>query len=417
METFDVVAGLTTLAALFAWINHRWVRLPTAIGLMVIALVLSLALVVLGLAGWNVSAPLVTMVGAVDFDRALLHGMLGALLFAGALHVNLDDLLEQRWVIGLLATVGLLVSTLVVGGLTWWGFSLVGIDVPLLHCFLFGALISPTDPIAVMAILHRAGVPHSVETKVVGESLFNDGVAVVVFGVILALASGEHAVSAGGVLELLAVEAGGGIVYGLVLGWVAYRMLRSVDNYQVEIFITLAVVTGGYALGHRLGVSAPLAMVLAGVLIGNHGRAFAMSQRTRERLDAFWELVDEILNAVLFVLIGVEVLVLQFGRAYFVAGLLAIPIVLGARWISVVLPVGVLRFRRAFSPGAVTILTWGGLRGGISVALALSLPTGAHRDLLVAVTYMVVSFSIIAQGLTLGPVAERVRRVGVEREA
>jgi CPA1 family monovalent cation:H+ antiporter len=407
METFDVVAGLTTLAALFAWINHRWIRLPTAIGLMVIALVLSLALVVLGLAGWNVSAPLVTMVAAVDFDRALLHGMLGALLFAGALHVNLDDLLEQRWVIGLLATVGLVVSTLVVGGLTWRGFSLVGIDVPLVYCLVFGALISPTDPIAVMAILHRAGVPHSVETKVVGESLFNDGVAVVVFGVILAFASGEHAVSAGGVLELLAVEAGGGLVYGLALGWLAYRMLRSVDNYQVEILITLGVVTGGYALGDRLGVSAPLAMVLAGVLIGNHGRAFAMSERTRERLDAFWELVDEILNAVLFVLIGVEVLVLHFGRDYLVAGLLA---VLGARWISVILPVGVLRFWRAFTPGAVTILTWGGLRGGISVALALSLPAGAHRDLLVAVTYVVVSFSIIAQGLTLEPVARRVRR-------
>jgi CPA1 family monovalent cation:H+ antiporter len=268
---------------------------------------------------------------------------------------------------------------------------------------LFGALISPTDPIAVLSILKRVGAPKSLETKIAGESLFNDGVAVVVFLVLFEIATGSHEPSAMHITQLFLQEAVGGAVLGLLLGYLVYRMLASVDNYQVEILLTLALVMGGYSLATALHLSGPVAVVVAGLMIGNHGRRLAMSETTRHHLDTFWELIDEILNAVLFVLIGFEMVVLTFDKSYFMAGVLAIPLVLMARWICVASPVTLMRRRHVFSPNAIKIMTWGGLRGGISVALALSLPAGPEREAILTVTYMIVVFSIVVQGLTLGP--------------
>ena len=401
MRLFDILAILVSLSAVFSYINYRFLKLPTAIGLMLIALLMSLGLIALSALGLDIDNDVETMLRSVDFDETLLHGMLSFLLFAGALHVNLEDLSQQRWVIAVLATIGVIGATFLIGFAVWGVFGWLGLDVPLAYCLVFGALISPTDPIAVLGILKRAGAPKTLETKITGESLFNDGVAVVVFLVLAQIAAGGEEVTAGSVLGLFATEAVGGVVFGLAIGGVAYWMLRSVDNYQVEVLITLAVVTGGYAIAEKLHISAPIAIVVAGLLIGNHGRVLAMSDRTREHLDTFWELVDEVLNAVLFVLIGMEVLILSFRGEYLIAGLLAIPTVLLARLISVGLPIGVMRRYRTFTPGVVSILTWGGLRGGISVALALSLPAGEIRDTLVAVTYVVVVFSILVQGLTV----------------
>ena len=401
MRLFDILAILVSLSAVFSYINYRFLKLPTAIGLMLIALLMSLGLIALSALGLDIDNDVETMLRSVDFDETLLHGMLSFLLFAGALHVNLEDLSQQRWVIAVLATFGVIGATFLIGFAVWGIFDWLGLDVPLAYCLVFGALISPTDPIAVLGILKRAGAPKTLETKITGESLFNDGVAVVVFLVLAQIAAGGEEVTAGSVLGLFATEAVGGVVFGLAIGGVAYWMLRTVDNYQVEVLITLAVVTGGYAIAEKLHISAPIAIVVAGLLIGNHGRVLAMSDRTREHLDTFWELVDEVLNAVLFVLIGMEVLILSFRGEYLIAGLLAIPTVLLARLISVGLPIGVMRRYRTFTPGVVSILTWGGLRGGISVALALSLPAGEIRDTLVAVTYVVVVFSILVQGLTV----------------
>ncbi len=407
MKLFHILAILISLSAVFSYLNYRYLKLPTAIGLMLIALLASLTLLILGPLAQNLEEYTEVLLRTVDFDETLLHGMLSFLLFAGALHVNLADLVKQRWVIATLATASVLGATVIIGYLAYSGFGLLGLDVPFIYCLLFGALISPTDPIAVLGILKSAAAPKTLETKITGESLFNDGVAVVVFLVLLGIATGGEEVSAVSVAMLFIQEAVGGVLYGLGIGTLAYWMLKRVDDYSVEVLITLALTTGGYALAEVLHLSAPIAIVVAGLLIGNHGRSFAMSDKTRGHLDAFWELVDEILNAVLFVLIGMEVLVLAYRHEYLLAGLLAIPITLLARLISVGVPVGIMRRYRSFSPMVVTILTWGGLRGGISVALALSLPPGEVRDTLVTVTYVVVAFSILVQGLTIGPLVRR----------
>jgi len=399
---FVISALLLTIAALLSFINHRYIRLPTTIGLMVISLGLSLGIILLGVLGLHIDQDAQRFLAAVDFQNALLHGMLSYLLFAGALHVNLGDLAQQKKVIALLTTASLLGSTLLVGTLCFFTFRLVGIDIPFIYCLIFGAIISPTDPIAVLGILKSAKAPRSLETKIVGESLFNDGVAVVVFLVLLKIAAGSDDLSPSTIILLFASEAIGGVILGLVAGTMTYWMLREVDNYQVEVLLTLALATGGYALAETIHVSAPITIVVAGLLIGNHGRLFAMSERTRMHLDTFWELVDEILNAILFVLIGLEVLVLTFTLDYLAVGLMAIPIVLLARFTSVSLPILLLKPFRNFSPNVIKILTWGGLRGGISVAMALALPINTFRPPLLAVTYIVVVFSILVQGLTIG---------------
>jgi CPA1 family monovalent cation:H+ antiporter len=407
VKLFHILALLLTISAVFSYINHRFLKLPTTVGLMLIALLFSLGINLLGPFGIEIEQEVALMMHSVDFDETLLHGMLGFLLFAGALHVNLNDLAQQRGVIAVLATFGVIGATFIIGILSWWGFGLVGLEIPFIYCLLFGALISPTDPIAVLGILKQAGVPKSLEIKITGEALFNDGIAVVVFLLFAGIAAGGSEISAASVLGLFAQEAVGGLLFGLATGAGAYWMLKSVDNYQVEVLITLALVTGSYALAEILHLSAPIAIVVAGLLVGNHGRTLAMSERTREHLDTFWELIDEILNAVLFVLIGLEVLILTFREEYLLAGLIAIPIVLLARFITVGVPLRVMRRFRDFSPNAIKLLTWGGLRGGISIALALSLPAGEIRDSLVAVTYLVVVFSILVQGLTLGRLARR----------
>lgn len=404
MQLFNIIAVLITLSAAFAWFNYRYLKMPTAIGLMLTALLMSLFLL-LPIPGTDgLEGDIRLMVDSIDFNATLLHGMLSFLLFAGALHVNLHDLAKQKWVIAILASFSVIVSTFLVGGVAWLLFGLLGLNIPLIYCLLFGALISPTDPIAVLGILKSAGAPESLETKITGESLFNDGVAVVVFMVLFGIAVGGEQITMGSALEMFAKEALGGIVFGLVSGGLAYLMLRQVDNYQVEVLITLAVASGAYALAEHLHLSAPIAVVVAGLLLGNQGRASAMSEHTQGHLDNFWELVDEVLNAVLFVLIGLEVLVLTITPATVVAGALTIPLVLGARMISAGAPIAFMRRFRSFSPGVVTILTWGALRGGISVALALSLPPSPTRDVIVTITYIVVVFSILVQGLTLAPV-------------
>ncbi len=407
MKLFNILAILITLSAGFSYLNHRYIRLPNTIGLMVIALLVSLGLAALEPFGFGLQDDARRLLASIDFDETLLHGMLSFLLFAGALHINLENLARQKYIIGLLATFGVLGSTVIVAFISRWVLALLGIDLPWIHCLLFGALISPTDPIAVLGILRKAGVSESLETKICGESLFNDGVAVSVFLLFLKIATGSHEVTAASVLGLFFKEALGGVAFGLLIGWVAYWMLKSIDNYQVEILITLALVAGGFALADELHLSGPIAMVVAGLLIGNRGRLLAMSDPVREHLDTFWELVDEILNAVLFVLIGLEVLVLTFTREYFIAGLVLIPFLLLARFVSVGWPVLVMRLFRTFSPDVIKILTWGGLRGGISVALALSLPPGKNREVILAITYMMVVFSIIVQGLTIGKLVRR----------
>jgi CPA1 family monovalent cation:H+ antiporter len=409
MTLFEITALLMVLTALFSYANYRVLHLPTTIGVMFISLAVSLGFVALGWLGMEIGQARVSgLLNTIDFNKALLHGMLSFLLFAGAMHINLSDLASQKWVVTVMATLGVMVSTSIIGGLTWFVLSLLNIPVAFIYCLLFGALISPTDPVAVIGILKTVGVPKSLETKIAGESLFNDGIGVVVFMIILALAEGDGDVTMGKVTLLFLEEAGGGVLLGLVIGAIAYQMLKRVNNYQVEVLITLALVMGGYALADRIHTSGPIAIVVAGLLIGNHGRAFAMSDVTRDRLDNFWELVDEILNALLFMLIGLEILVIPFTPELLVAGLLAIVVTLFARFVSVWGAIVLMKPFRSFSRGAIKVMTWGGLRGGISVALALSIPYGPERTVIITITYLVVVFSIMIQGLTLGRLANRI---------
>ncbi|MDA0740186.1 MAG: sodium:proton antiporter [Nitrospirae bacterium] len=407
MELFDILAIVISLTAGFSYLNHRFIGLPVTIGVMVIALLASLLIQIIDLLGFHIGDHAARWLSTIDFNTTLLHGMLSYLLFAGALHVNLEDLHDQKWTIGILATVGTVVSTFLVGTITWWVLGLLGVDLPFIMCLVFGALISPTDPIAVLGILKNAKAPKSLEVKITGESLFNDGVGVVIFLVLAEIATGTHEPTAGHIAGLFAQEAIGGAIFGLALGALGYGLLKSIDQYQVEVIITLALVTGGYALANALHLSGPIAIVVAGLVIGNQGRKFAMSEKTREHLDVFWELLDEILNAVLFVLIGLEVLVLTFTQEYLLASLALIPLILLCRLVAIGLPMTMLRWVRTFSPGAVWLMTWGGLRGGISVALALSLPTSQERDVILAITYAVVVFSIVVQGLTMEKLVKR----------
>jgi CPA1 family monovalent cation:H+ antiporter len=409
MTTLDLIAWLMFITAGFSYINHRFLKFPTSIGLMAISLVFSLILLALGELKWipGLEDSARALLESIDFNQLVLHGILGALLFAGSLHINLEDLAKQKWIITLLASVGVVLSTTIVAGLMFFVLGWLGIGIPFIYCLLFGALISPTDPIAVMAILKTVGAPKELETKIAGESLFNDGVAVVIFIVLLDIAIGTHEPTFVSITVLFLKEAVGGALFGLAAGYGAYRLMRTVDNYQVEVLITLALVFASYAAAEAIHVSAPIAAVAAGLLIGNHGRTMAMSEKTIEHVDLFWELIDEILNGILFVLLGFEILILTFDMSNFKAGLIAIPVVLLARFIGVSLPIWLRKFKREFSPNAIKILTWGGLRGGISVALALSLPASPERELILMMTYVVVVFSILVQGLTIGKLVQR----------
>ena len=419
MNLFDVVAVLLVLTALFGTLNSRFLKLEPSVGLLAISLVSSLAL--LGLAALFPGLELVDGIRAwfarIDFNAALMHGMLGFLLFAGALHADLDYFVQRRWTIAILATFGLLLSMGLVAIMSKGIFALLGLPATWLACIVFGSLISPTDPIAVMGTLKTLKTPPSLEAKIAGESLFNDGVAVVVFtGLVAVLESqmGQHGgghghgpMGPGGLAWLFVREAGGGIILGLGAGYLAYRLMRAIDDHTVEVLITLALVMGSYSLARALHISGPIAVVVAGLFIGNRGRSLAMSETTADYLEKFWELLDEILNAVLFLLIGAEVLLVAISGKAALAGLLAIGVVLLARLISVSVPIGLLRQRREFSRGVVRILTWAGLRGGISVALALSLPEIPEKGLILTCTYIVVLFSILVQGMTIKKVLRR----------
>ncbi len=400
MSLVETITVLVCLAALFSYVNERFLKLPATIGLMALGLSFSLIMVALGTIGIPVHRQAVAFMQRIDFNETLMHGLLSFLLFAGALHFNVRNLFGQKWFIGTLASVGVALSTCLVGVLTYYAFGLIDVEIPFLYCLLFGALISPTDPIAVLGILKKAGAPKSLKTKIVGESLFNDGVGVVVFLVLLGVAT-RGMTDPADVGLLFLEEVGGGALLGAALGFLTATMMRTIDDYRVEILLTLALVMGGYALADALHMSGPIAIVVAGLVIGSHARHSAMSETTRQYLDTFWELVDELLNAVLFVLIGLEILALTFEGRYLAAGLIGIPIVLAARFISVAVPLHLFRLWRTFSPYAAIILTWGGLRGGISVAMALSLPPGQFRDAIVGATYVIVVFSILVQGLTI----------------
>ena len=407
MSVFEVSAILIVLTAILSFVNARFIRLPTMIGVMFLSLVPSLALAIAGGAAWGIKPYAARLLAHVDFNAALLHGMLAFLLFAGSLKIDLNDLRDEWDAVAILSLIGTALSSVAIGGGLWLLLRWTRGEMPFVQCLLFGALISPTDPVAVLGILKSARAPRSIETLMAGESLFNDGVGVVFFFVVLETATGRTTPTVGGVARMLAWEAGGGMALGLAAGFVAYELIRRIDNYQVEVLLTLAVTMGGYSLGEAIGVSAPLAMVVAGLFIGNRGRAFGMSELTREHLDTFWELIDEILNAVLFMLLGLELLVLPFRAGYLLAGAVAIALSLAARWLSVESLVRLLRLRREFCPGTVSVLTWGGLRGGLSVAMALSLPASRYRDLILAVTYCVVVFSVLVQGLTISHVTRR----------
>ncbi|MDB4662956.1 sodium:proton antiporter [Verrucomicrobiales bacterium] len=414
MSIFELCAVLIAIAAVLGYLNVRYLKLPTTIGIMLISLAFSLILVILGRFFPSITETAESIVEQVQFGDTLLKVMLSYLLFAGALHVDLSDLAKQKWIIATMATLGVVSSTFLIGGAVYFLVPLFGYEIKFLYCLLFGALISPTDPVAVLGILKKAGVSKELETKITGESLFNDGVGVVVFLALLGIATGEAELTASHIGHLFLVEAVGGVVFGLVLGAIGYYMLKKIDNYQVEVIITLAMVTGGYALAQTLHVSGPLAMVIAGLMIGNRGRRLAMSDTTRKHLDLFWELIDEALNAILFTLIGIELIVVaqSVTPTALLLAAVSIIVVLASRFIAVSIPVYLLKPLRSFDPGTIKMLTWGGLRGGISVALALAIPKdfGIARDIFLVLTYVIVIFSIVVQGMTVGKLYQAEQR-------
>ena len=408
MTFLQISSALIVLASAFAAINSIFLRLPSAIGILIVSLSASFCLLCIDLI-WPSLGLLTIMHTAVEgfqFSSALLEGMLGLLLFAGALHVKLTDLKTNWRVILLMATIGVALSTVVAGvGFSW----ITG--APLMIALVFGALISPTDPVAVLGVLRAANLKKSLETKIAGESLFNDGVGYVVFLVLVGIAfpvGDLHSDGLSDAIKLFVQEAAGGALLGIVLGWATYKIMIKIDDYSVEVLLTLALAFGGYQLAIWLHVSAPIMAVCAGLLIGDELTSHAMSQKTRDYVDAFWKLIDEILNAILFLMIGLEVFAIAFSMGAVVAGVLSIGLSLLARFVAVVVPITLLRPFREFSKGIVPIMTWGGLKGGISVALALSLPDSEWKPLILTVTYIVVLFSIIVQGLTVAPLARRV---------
>ncbi len=407
MELYYSFSVLIVLAAIFSYINYRVLKLPSTIGIMVIAIIVSVVLVA---SGDNflpkTTSHLTELVHSLDFTEVLMGAMLNFLLFAGGIHVNIKDLKEQFGPVVMFSTVGVIISTFAVGFGVYYLLPLVGVQMPLIYCIVFGALISPTDPVAVLSILKQANVSNALKTKVAGESLFNDGMAVVVFTVVLQIAVGKQIdLNVENIGLLLIREAGGGLLLGVLLGFSASRALRVVDDYIISVLITLAVVMGGYLIARELHISAPLAMVAAGLFMGNFSESFKMKSETQDYLIKFWELIDEIMNAVLFLFIGFELLLIKDLNEYLIAGGICIMIVLLARWIAVFVPTKFMAFKYRFSPQTVKVLVWGGIRGGVSIALALSIPVNEYSQIIISITYCVVVFSIIVQGLTIGKVA------------
>lgn len=412
MEYYSIATILIVLSAVFGYINVKFLKLPITIGLMLITIVFTAIVVAIAQFDDTLLVREKEFISSIDFETVLLDIMLSFLLFAGALHTNFNQLKVQRWPILAFATFGVLVSTFLVGTIMFYVLQVFGLHISFINCLLFGALISPTDPIAVLGILKDAGAPKKLETKIVGESLFNDGVGVVVFLTIFAIAAKpDAAIEFSDIATLFGQEVIGGIGLGLILGWITYRLMKSIDNYDVEVILTIATVMGGTMLAHKFHLSAPLAMVTAGLIVGNDTvRNSAMSETTETYVDKFWELIDVLLNTVLFVMIGMEMLVLTLKGNYIYAGLLAIPIVLLCRYVSLWLPIKFFAKRLDFVPKTTLIMTWGGLRGGISIALALSLTQDMHRELFLVITYVVVVVSIVGQGLTVEPIIKKLTK-------
>jgi CPA1 family monovalent cation:H+ antiporter len=412
MDIFTIITILVVLSSIFAYINVRFLRLPTTIGLMIMAIVLTLIVLLVGTFNAQITNSAESVMRSIDLSGLILDVLLSFLLFAGALHTDWGRLKEQAAPIVTLATIGVLASTFVVGAIFFWVSNhIIGYEISFIHCLLFGALISPTDPIAVLGILKKIGVPKQLEVKFVGESLFNDGVGVVIFLTLFSIADrGLENVGASEIALLFAEEVLGGMGLGLALGYITLQLTRTIDDYETEVMITLAIVMGGYLLASKLHFSGPLAVVVAGLFIGNSARETSMSETTRTYLDRFWELLDVLLNAILFVLIGLELLIISYESDYLIAGVIAIPVVLFSRYLVLKAPISFFKGKLNFVPRTDLIMTWGGLRGGISIALALSLTNAMNREYLLTVTYIVVVFSIIVQGLT---VEGLIKRLGV----
>lgn len=412
MPVFALVSTLVCLAAAFSLISRRVLRLPITVGVMLQSLGMSLVFVLVGSAVPGLHARVAAEVGRIDFSAVVLHGMLAFLLFAGALKLDLKELGKQKAAVTALSVFGTLLSTAIVAGLLKLILTATGFQASWVACLLFGALISPTDPIAVLELLRRVDAPAGLEAQLTGESLFNDGVGAVVFLTLLASVNGGGPPSVASFTWLLLIKAGGGVILGLALGFICYRLIRTVDSYRLEALLTLALAMGGYALADALRLSAPLEAVAAGLVVGGRARHLAMSEETRNHVDDFWDLIDTFMNVILFLLLGLELIAMPWSIEYVYAGLLAIPVVLGARWLSVAASLGLVRAFHKPVRGAMSVLTWGGLRGGLAVALALSIPQGRPHDRLLAITYIVVIFSIVVQGLTMSSL---LRRLGLVR--
>ncbi|MBN3583303.1 sodium:proton antiporter [Algoriphagus aestuarii] len=409
MDIFSIITILIVLSAIFAFINTKFLKLPFTIGLMIIAIGFTVGITILGKINHLFIEEAELLIQSIDFETALLDVMLGFLLFAGALHTKLDTLKTLKAPIATFATIGVLFSTFLVGTMMYFAFLIFGHEINYIFCLLFGALISPTDPIAVLGILKDANAPKKLEVKIVGESLFNDGVGVVVFLVIFKIAQqGLESVNPGEVGLLFLEEVAGGIALGLLAGWLTFRLMKVIDHYETEVIITLALVMGLSVLAHKIHVSGPLAVVVAGIFIGNKSPKIAWSDTTQNYVDKFWELIDVLLNAVLFVLIGLELLIISAKEEYLMVGIIAIPVALIARYVSLAGPIAIFEKKLDFIPKTNLLMTWGGIRGGISIALALSLEPQMERELFLTVTYVIVVFSIIAQGLTIGPLVKKV---------
>ncbi|MEO8813612.1 MAG: sodium:proton antiporter [Caulobacteraceae bacterium] len=408
----DAAAILIVLAAVLGYLNQRFLHLPQSVGLTVMGALASWAVIGIDrlLPGSDLALTVARFIAGIDFHDTLMDGMLSFLLFAGALHVDWGDMRRGRWPVVVLSTGGVVLSTVLIGAGFYFVTRWIGLAVPLAWCWVFGALISPTDPVAVMGVLKSATVTPTLKATVAGESLFNDGVGVVIFTIVLAAALSGQPLSVGGASRLFLLDAGGGVLLGLAIGWIALRAMRSIDDYNVEVMLSLAVVMGGYALARQLHVSGPVAMAVAGLLIGNYGVKNFMSETTQDYLLKFWSLIDEILNAVLFLLIGLVVVTIPFDPRRIVVGAIAIPLVLAARAVSVLIPLTALRPFMSLGRTAGATLIWGGLRGGISIALALSLPGGKAGSAALTATYIVVLFSVIVQGGTVGPLLKRLTR-------
>ena len=408
MDIFFIATVLIVLSSIFGYINQRFIKLPSAIGLMLITILFTLSVVIISFFDDTLLQQEKEFIQSIDFKTVLLDIMLSFLLFAGALHTNFAELKAQRKPVIAFATLGILISTFLSGVFVYYLLQLIQFPVDFIYCLLFGALISPTDPIAVLGIMKKVGAPKNLEIKIVGESLFNDGVGVVIFLTIYQIAKGATAISLGDITQLFLIEVLGGLALGLLIGWICYRLMKTIDDYDTEVIITLAAVMGGTLLAQKLHVSAPLAMVTAGLLIGEDTiKKNSMSKITQQYVDKFWELIDVLLNTILFVLIGMEILVLTLETTYILAGFIVIPFLLIARYISLLLPIKLYATKLGFAPKTNLIMTWGGLRGGISIALALSLTHDMHRDLFLVITYIVVVFSILIQGLTVGKLIKK----------